>query len=379
MIQKYFPLVMVCCILSAVLSKCKVPYDPKLKATETNVLVVEGFIDGAAPTTFKLSRSRILTIGDTAARKYELNAKVVIEDDHQGIFPIFDSSNGVYKSNGTLNLNAAYNYRVHIFTADGREYTSTMVPFKPSPPIDTIGWKIKDNGVQTFVNTHDPNNATIYYRWEYSETWEIRSRYYATVRYDPDRNAIVPLSEQINDCWQTDNSVSIYLGSSANLSSDVINEMPLAYIPPHDDKLEVLYSILVKQYPLDVNGYNYWVAIRNNTERVGSIFDPQPNETTGNIHCITNPLENAVGYINAGNSTQHRVFISNLSLPPGWNLAPDCPMITVPNNPDSLRFYFGASYDPIEALMFGVSFTGSYKPCVDCTLRGTNIKPSFWP
>ena len=348
MAQKYFSILMTCCLSVSDALNCKVPYDPSLKPTDTNALIVEGYIDGAAPVSFKLSRSRILSVGDTAAKHYELNARVTIEDDHQDQFPLVDSGSGVYNSGSILNLNPSYQYRIHIFTSDGREYSSDLVPFKQSPAIDSIGWKIKDDGVQTFVNTHDPNNATIYYRWEYSETWEIHSSYYATLQYLPASNTVVSRTDQVYDCWQTDNSTNVYLGSSASLASDVINEMPLAYIPPHDDKLRVLYSILVKQYPLDVNGYNYWVAIRNNTERVGSIFDPQPNETTGNIHCVTDPSENVVGYINAGTSTQKRAYIYNRSLPNDWNLIQDCPFKIVPPNPDSLKFIFGGIYDPID-------------------------------
>jgi Domain of unknown function (DUF4249) len=381
MAQKYSPTLMLCCLFAVTLSHCKVPYDPTLKATDTNALIVEGYIDGAAPISFKLSRSRILSVGDTAAKHYQLNARVTVEDDHQDVFPLVDSGGGVYKSAGILNLNPSYRYRIHIFTADGREYASDMVPFKQSPVIDSIDWKLKDDGVQTFVNTHDGSNATVYYRWEYSETWEIHSSYYSELEYIAASNTVAPRTEQVYDCWQSDYSTSVYLGSSASLGSDVINEMPLAYIPPHDDKLQVLYSILVKQYALDVNGYNYWVAIRNNTERVGSIFDPQPNETTGNIHCVTNPSESVVGYVNAGNSTQKRAFISNSSLPNDWNLLQDCPHKIVPNNPDSLRVYFGGIYDPIAAYMVisGIVYSASYKSCVNCTFKGTNIKPPFWP
>ena len=342
---------------------------------------MEGYIDGAAPVSFKLSRSRILSPGDTASRRYEPGARVSIEDDHQNTYPFNGSGNGFYGDTTILNLNASYQYRIHIFTSAGREYLSDLVPFKQSPAIDTVGWKLKDDGVQIFLNTHDPKNATRYYRWEYSETWEIHAEYFSILRYVPDSNTIVPRTDRVFACWRTDNSTNIYLGSSANLANDVINEMPLAYIAPHDKKLSVLYSIWVKQYALDQNGYNYWVAIRNNTERVGSIFDPQPNEITGNVHCITDPSEKVVGYVSAGNSYEKRTFINNRSLPYTWNPAPDCPLRVVPNDPDSIKYYFGGQFDPIVSfqLASGLSYSASYKECVDCTLSGTNIKPSFWP
>jgi len=374
---------LLCCMLVMMLANCKVPYDPKLKSSDSNSLVVEGNIDGAAPFIIKLSRSRMLSNGDTASRKPEKGAKVTVEDDHQNSYPLYEAEIGSYSSLNTLALNPSYQYRLHIFTSNEEEYLSDLVPFKSSPAIDSIGWKLKDDGVQTYVNTHDQNNSTTYYRWEYSETWEFHTDYYSNYKYNSIDSSVSPRNEQVNICWQSDISTNILLSSSANLSSDVIYQMPLAYIPPHDEKLSVLYSIIVKQYALDLNGYNYWLAMKNNTENVGSIFDPQPNETVGNIHCVTNPAENVVGYINAGNSVQKRVFIDHRSLPPGWNLANGCTEFNVPNLKDSLAFYFGSGYTPIDiALPFTdppTAYTASVSNCVDCTLKGTNIRPSFWP
>jgi len=364
------------------LADCKVPYDPTLKSSDTNALVVEGNIDGSVPFVIKLSRSRMLTNGDTAARKYELGAKVIIEDNHQDTYPLTEEGNGIYSSLNTLPLNPSYQYRLHIFTSNKEEYESDFVPFKSSPAIDSIGWNLNDGGVQVYVNTHDPNNSTTYYRWEYKETWEFHSLYYSNYQYNPPDSTVIPRTVQIYTCWHTDSSTSIFLGSSAKLSSDVIYEMPLPYIPDHDQRLSILYSILVKQYALDVNGYNYWLAMKNNTENIGSIFDPQPNETVGNIHCVTNPAELVVGYINAGNTVEKRVFISNSSLPTDWNQLQICsPEKLVPNIKDSLYFYFGFGYVPVDltSIQTQLLYTGYERECVDCTINGTNVKPSFWP
>ena len=371
---------MVCWTTVFIIADCKIPYEPKLKSSDTNSLVVEGFIDGSIATVIKLSRSRMLTNGDTAARKYELGARVMVEDDKQDSYPLSEMGNGIYSSFYTLPLNSAYQYRLHIFTSDNREYLSDFVPFKPSPPIDSIGWNSKDDGVQIYVNTHDPSDTTRYYRWEYSETWEYTSHYFSSYEYDKVHNTVIPRTQQVYTCWQTDSSTSILLGSSAKLSSDVINEMPLVYIQPHDEKLSDLYSIRVKEYALDLTGYNYWSAMKSNTESVGSIFDPQPNETVGNIHCVTNPAETVVGYINAGASVEKRVFISNSSIPAGWNLVPYCPLQNVPDNPDSLKKYFTSQLVPINPVGPPPGYSSSSPECVDCrTHGGVTIKPSFWP
>lgn len=384
MLTKYFSWrIMVCSLTVLLLANCKVPYDPPLKPTKVNNLVVEGFIDGADVTTIKLSRTRQISVGDTAALKFEANARVTIEDDQQGQYPLMEIGNGNYVSSGILSLNPAFKYRVHIFTIDGKEYLSDLVPFKASPSIDDIGLKLKDGDAQIFVNTHDPNNATKYYRWEYNETWEFHTTYYTYLKYDPDKNKVFPRTDQVNICWKNAGFTTIILGSSARLSSDVINEMPLVLIPNHNKRLSVLYSILVKQYALDLDGYNYWQAMKSNTESVGSIFDPQPNQTTGNVHCTTNADEVVVGYVGAGTTFTKRVFIPNSAVPADWNQNPFCDTYDVLNNPDSLKFYFAVGgLSPISEKVLPTRQTAYFSSkveCVDCTIDGSNVKPSFWP
>lgn len=388
MIQKdLFKRIIACCLLAVALSDCKDSFDPVLKQTDLNSLVVEGYIDGAAPADFKISRSRILSVGDTASRRYELKAKVSIEDDQQNSYPLTEIGKGSYSSVNTLSLSPSYQYRLHIYTADNREYVSDFVAFKQSPAIDTIGWEIKDGGVQIFLNTHDANNVTRYYRWQYNETWEFHSHYFSRYMYDAATNTVIDRTNDVYTCWNSINSNNILLGSSAKLTDDVISKAPLTYIEPHNFRLSVLYSIWVRQYALDVNAYNYLLALRNNTEKVGSIFDPQPNQTTGNFHCITDPSETVIGYAGAGNSIEQRIFIRNDELPPGWNSYLYCQLRDplVPNIPDSLKFNFGFSggFTPLIAIFQGgpipVAYSASIVECVDCTLRGTNIKPPFWP
>jgi len=380
--QRFLAGIWLCGLSAMVLSHCNIPFEPKLKSTDTNALVVEGFIDGSSPITFKLSRSRKLTAGDTASPIYELNARMAVEDDHQDAYPLTETGNGVYSIAASLSLNSGYQYRVHIFTANGEEYLSDFVAFKTSPAIDSVGWAFQNGGVQVLVNTHDPANNTRYYRWSYSETWEFNSAFYSSYQYDASNNTLIPRLVQINTCWQSDIASLIFLSSSANLSSDVISQKPLVFIPQHDPKLSILYSIQVTQYAMDVTAYNYWLAMANNTQNIGSIFDPQPNETPGNIHCVTHPAELVVGYISAGNSSVTRTFISNSSMPSGWNLPSSCFTNLVPNNPDSIKYYFGGTYDPVmQVIMPGgaIFYSASSIPCVDCTLKGTNVKPSFWP
>ena len=363
------------CILY--LANCKVPYDPPIKSSASNYLVVEGYMDGNGPTNINLSRTRNITSGDTAAHISETGAHVELQDQANNSYPLSEAGNGNYT--GNFYLYSGNSYRLHIKTTTNKEYVSDFVPFKQSPAIDRVGWILKDGGVKIFLNTHDSQNNTTFYRWNYQETWEFHSQYYSMLKYNPAETTVVARTTSVYQCWRSQNSTNILLGSSAKLKEDVINAAPILYIPNHDKRISVLYSILVTQYALDSSGYNYWNAMKSNTENVGSIFDPQPNLTRGNIQCISDPSETVIGYIGAGNTVQQRLFIQNSELPAGWNLLPNCLEYTVPNIKDSLLYYFSNN----NLIPYSQDFTGGYLSasgrCVDCTLTGSPVKPTFWP
>jgi hypothetical protein len=115
---------------------------------------------------------------------------------------------------------------------------------------------------------------------------------------------------------------------------------------------------------------------------VGSIFDTQPNQITGNIHSLSDSTEPVIGYIGVGSTQQQRLFISNSEMPAHWKESGNCTEILSPA--DSLDYYFGGGIyipfatDPPNS-PFPTGWYGASASCVDCTLTGTPVKPSFWP
>jgi len=360
------------------LAKCKIPFDPHVKNAKSQFLVVEGYINANGETSINLSRTRNITWGDTASYKNELNAKVVIEDNFQDIFPLTENTAGNYSGNYFLNSSAKY--RLHVTTTENKEYVSDFIDLKNSPS-EELGWKFDNGNVQIYVNAKDEDNKTRFYRWSYSETWEFHSQYYSNIVYNPLDSTVIPRTVPVFVCYRSGKSSQIILGTSAKLKEDVIDERPIVLIPQHDRRISVLYSILVTQYALDSAAYNYWNAMKSNTENVGSLFDPQPNQTRGNIHCVSDSSELVIGYIGAGATQERRLFINHSSMPGNWNVAPNCTEYEVP--PDSILFYFGSGAlipylkDSVRDVTKG--YFSASDICVDCTLTGTLVKPSFWP
>jgi hypothetical protein len=369
---------------------CKKQINNQVVTAATNYLVVSGNI--ALGDTTVINLSRMLSVNDTATSKAEPGATVTIEGSQSGVYPLTSKNNGNYVS-APINLSSAQNYRVKISTGDGKQYASDFVPVKNSPPIDSVNYVVQNNGLQINVNTHDPANKTHYYRWDYTETYIVRSEYnsrYIVVNHDT--TALRTPDQQIYNCWATSYASSIALGSSVNLSSDIIKNQQVALIPPKSEKLRVRYSILVKQYGLTSDAYNYLTLLKKNTEQLGSIFDAQPSELKGNIHSLSNSTEPVIGYITAAVVTQARIFVDNQNLPASW--APD---LSYYNGCQIFNEYYDylpphSTYDeqlvkqfiytgfetPIDTILVPKGLKAAYPHCVDCTLRGTNKQPAFW-
>lgn len=372
---------------------CKKPYMPPAITTASNYLVVEGVINtGPDSTIIRLSRT--VPLSSSAGTTPEAGATVAVESDANTSYPLTETGNGHYVTAG-LNLSSSNKYRLKITTSDNKAYQSDFVAVKNSQPIDSVNYTVNGNGVEVNVSSHDPSNNTKYYRWDYNETWIIHSAYYSSEMLvkNPDTILYRPATNQIYTCWTSAASNDIVLGSTAKLSRDVIVNTPIAFVPSTSEKVGVRYSILVKQYALTPDAFNYWQQLRKITEQLGGIFDPQPSEITGNIHCITIPSEPVIGYISAGQVSQKRIFIDNKNLPAWSPITPNagCYLDTLlyqrPIGPNVINEVAETLYTGFQIPVTSIGrpnstvilgFLGSTPDCVDCTLRGTNKQPDFW-
>ena len=369
-----------------ILTSCRESFDPPVKSGQSNYLVVEGFINADGRTNIALSRTAALR--DSAAIRPEQSAAVTIMGENNVDFPLIEIATGYYQSD-SLTLDKNEKYHLNIKTADGKEYFSDDVAVKQTPPIDSVSWQNENDGVHIYVNTHDGQNSTLYYKWDYIETWEIDSHYGANYKYfrgsEPDGSKSYITQRDIDEvrqmavCWQNISSTNIHISSSARLASDVISLEPVINIPRGSEKISVRYSILVKQYALDKQAYAFYQLIKKNTESIGSIFDSQPSDVAGNIHSTGNPGEKAIGYITVGTEQSKRIFITSDQVGPQWGYDQGCETLYVVNVPDSLNAIFGGGgYIPYSEKPLQQGYYSVTSNCADCRERGGTIKPGFW-
>lgn len=385
-------------IIMVVWYSCKKPYNPKPITTTINYLVVEGTINTTDSTVIRLSRT--VPLSSRVGSAPELNASVSIVSSSGSDYPLFATGKGFYKS-PVLNLDPSVKYALRIMTADGKTYQSDFVPVKNSPPIDSVYYKAVNSstpGLHIFADTHDPSNNTRYYRWDFNDTYLYHSAFYSGLylsQIPQDTVLQRNPANQIYECWRSDTSTNILINSSAKLAKDVISENEIYFIPSTSEQIGDRYSILVRQYALTPEAFNYFQELKKNTEQLGSIFDAQPSELPGNIHCISNPSEPVLGYMTAGSTSEKRVFIDSRKLPAWLPITPydNCKLdtdlyqqpvgLTVQNYVQA--FIYSSLEIPVSTIVSSppappkiLGYSASIPACVDCTLRGTNIKPSFW-
>ena len=362
---------------------CTKPYAPKVTTAPTNYLVVEGIINTGANDSTVIILSRTTPITSAQGIVPERNAVVTIQDNTGASYSLPETDTGVYTS-ANLTLDNTKQYRLNITTAGNKNYVTDYLTPEVTPPIDSIGYTLGNGGVQIYANTHDPNNSTHYYRWDYNETWVFKAKYHSSFVTNGSAIVMRTPQQQIYFCYGNDISTNIVLGSSAKLTQDVIYQSPITFMLATSEKLEERYSILVKQYAMTSAGYTYFNLLKQNTEELGGIFDPQPTSLTGNIHCTTNPAIPAIGYITAGTVQQKRIYINSTDLPYSPTLYPyDCEQDTAKQ--DEFPYLI---FNPGVIISQGIYAPGPPGPpiaylytdrqCADCTIRGSVTPPSFW-
>ena len=357
---------------------CREPYEPHIISTSDSYLVVEGVLNaGAGPTDIRLSRT--FKLDDTARFQTEDNAWVTVEGKDNTTRQLTMSAEGIYSS-PNLGLVLGQEYRLRIVTAAGKEFLSDYIMTKQTPLIDSVGFRQNDKGVQISVTTHDNTNNTRYYLWNFDETWEIWSYYYSKYIFENDVVRPRTSAEDVSTCWKHDYSRSLLIGSSAAYETDSLPEAPVHFIGNGDERLAVRYSILIRQYGLDKEAYQFYELMKKNTESLGTIFDAQPSQIRGNMFSSTDSTEPVIGYITATTIEEKRIFIERADLT--WRFIQGCKSDSVTTDVDSIRqaYIFGDQiYDAIFDGPFIAGYLISTAPCVDCTERGGSLtRPPYW-
>lgn len=383
---------------------CVQPFEPEVGEYDSTLVVDGLFTDGADTSTIFLSRSFSYSEKNGAPIS---GAKVVIEDDQGGRMELVETVPGAYRTDPSIiSGEAGRRYRLLVSTPEGDQFESEWELMKSSPPIDELyavyEEKTPDDpteelipGVQIYLSTQDTENNTRYYRWEYEETYQFGLRFPPIIRVDfSDRpgngqdQVVWLFGEEFEggQCWKTEQSTRVLVGTTENLTQDLVKDLPLLYVDNTTSRLYIRYSLLVRQYAISETYYDFLRKIEAVNQTTGSLFDPIPNEVFGNIRSSDGKGIPVLGYFAVAGVSQRRIFVNREDLPRGIGapFGPECLADTVEYNFRELwsKVRSGAfvPYD-YHYNDFGniIGFVLTQPRCARCAASGaTNKTPEFW-
>jgi Domain of unknown function (DUF4249) len=403
---KAWPKSIITLITFITLCTCIDPFSPKLKGYKS-ILVVEGLITNENTSyTVKLSST---SQDQNESHVMISDATVSITDDDKNITFLGNIGCGIYKTDSLQFIGTiGKTYTLHIITNDGDEYRSEQCLMYSVPDIDSIYFErdqeLVNNGTENqeglriYLDSNDSDNNQ-YYRWSFEETWKFIIP--SPKRFDYiDMNTIVPLAEVKRYCWKKSKSDEVIIHYVNPGQNDGIKKKSIFFIASDkSDRLMSEYNILVKQYSISKNEYDFWNNLKRVNDSGADIFASQPYPVISNLREVNNPDERVLGYFQVSAVKQKRKLISfndivKMHLPfyhsdqcerieksPGEYSNPFGPPVTF----DDLyaMFCITSKYTFIEP-MYSPETTKLDKlvfakpECTNCGLTGTMTKPDFW-
>jgi Domain of unknown function (DUF4249) len=363
-----------------ILAGCVEEYNPALKPEDTDILVVDGFVNTVA----NLASVKLTVASPMYGPEKplpETGATVTLENKAGDKIPLKNNGDGTY-SIASSEINGADEYRLHIQRSSDREYYSTYVEsIQAQSVIDNVKYEIIDNNVHVYVDAHDPSLTAKYFLWEIEEVWEYASSFPSyfkvvgkdIVRRQPD--------DGIGICWNTAGSPKVLIYNAEKQSAPVVNHFEVAVVASQSQKLSRRYSINVRQRVLSQDAYKYWLQLKETTEHIGGLFDPQLSSVIGNMK--SNDGVPVIGYFGSGDVVEKRIFISHEELPEKFGDMSEIPMCSFSTDMILIPgFRLELVTEKTLLIEYDSPSRGYYTAdpfCVDCRMQGgTTRRPPYW-
>jgi len=382
-------------LLCFIINGCTEPY-----ILETNTYEEALVIEATITNEFK-KQEIILTktsrFEDTQP-KAETGAQVYITDNTGNRYE-FEEQSGKYISKSEFKAIPEREYHLDIITSDGQNYRSSTEILTPEVSIEDVKPIVETRdtlkGVQIYVSSYDPSNTAKFYRYTYEETYKIIAPKWVPqelIVTGPQSIALIDRTTEAKTCYGTRKSSEIMLANTTGLSESRVN-FPIRYIDNKDYIIANRYSILVRLYTQNLESYTYHKTLKEMSGTSGVLSPKQPGLVNGNIKCISSSNKKAIGYFEVAAVSSKRIFFNFDDIflgdpyppyycrcdrpPPPDICAPFC--FKGPNCDGqaillSLNGHDMVFYD----LLFGNCYVLLPIACGDCTVLGSNIKPSFW-
>ena len=346
-------------------------------------IVIEGLVTNELKK-HEIKISQTFAIDSTGPKPVSgADISVTGEDEH--IFEELEP--GRYISIDSFAARPGIDYQLSILV-NGNEYISEPTQLSGTSSIgeleaNRINYRGED-GVAITLNNQTSTGGANYYKYEYVETFKFNSN------YDKVKDIIlvdgvpveVPKQKEEYTCYQTNNSQKIILANTNSLSDDSVNDLLINFIDSKDPSLSNRYSLLIKQYVIGRDAYNYYKILEELSGSENIFSQTQPGFLEGNITNITNPNEKTIGFFNVSSVTKKRIYFNYEDFYDPEGIRPRfVPFAlceeTLPGI-DNLIEQIERNAVRWAGVLPGGGILVVPARCVDCTFFGTNEKPDFW-
>jgi hypothetical protein len=389
-------------------ASCIDPYTPNLK-NYNSLLVVEGLITNEN-SSYKIKLSRTTGQANSISEKVA-DADVYITDGTGIKTHLQNSGGGIYKTDSTSFTGViGQNYGLQILTSDGKDYRSDQCTMLPVADIDKVYYEKGEgisgingeisHGIRIFLNSANTTGNNQYFRWTFEEVWKFKmpcpQRYKCIMVLDSATYIFQEIDSVKEYCWKKNLSEDLIINSILSGGANFISGQEIQFIDPVlSDRLTQEYSILVKQYSVSQEEFDFWDNLKKAGEAGGDIFALQPFTVMSNIHNVNNNNERVLGYFEVSAVSQKRIFITAGELDPLYlpHYQTDC--AEIPKGPSS---WPGKTPPTFYEIYYKIMNNGDYtfiRPifntdnilrqlvyatnvCAICELTGFSTKPDFW-
>ena len=364
------------------LNACITPFSFKNTENEDEILVVDGNIILNGET--KVYLSLMEKLDDNYPRTIYIKDANVLVESKLGIklagTVTTEVNNPPFFLINTRMLPMDGQYKLCIDLPNGRSYESDFLTPLLTPEIDAIDYAVNETGsaVDFLVTTYGNLNSSYYYKWNYTEDWEVTAQFRPNIYYNPQIGSFFsyPSDPLLYYCWGHSASTSILITRTDHLAENTVHKFSVVTIGDRSDKISYLYSIELVQMSISGEAYTYWSTLKRNTDEIGGIFAPQPNDLYGNIRCVSDKKVRTIGYISAGTRSVKRIFASFQDI--GIYKPFNCSFYDFSKDPpppptDAQLHHWGYRVVQLTPREWAPA------RCVDCTMIGTKNKPYFWP
>lgn len=370
--------------LAALAGSCVDPYWPELDKYK-NTLAVDGLIDNS-PGPYYVRLQLSATVYYPEYRPLE-NAVVFVTDNLGNIEEFVEVETGVYKNiNPNFQGIVGRSYQLTVSLSETANYQSDWEKIEEPLGIGSVyaesEFHIDQNadhdlsGYQFYIDTDVAENDSTYLIWRMEQTYQYVSDFRCHYIY---QGSIVPFpkTDSLSTCWKTGRVPAILIGNTNSSKDSKLVRYPLHYVSTEGRELSIRYSLLVNQYTVSENVYNYWKALQDQNDIQGTLYTQQPYQIRGNIKNINNQEEPVAGCFVAAGVSQQRMFFNKPSLKFYYSIC-ELSEIDYKNMMDLSGL--PPSFYPIYLTMDANNHLAyPNQDCIDCRQKGGTIeKPDFW-